>query len=123
MSLPFHRYESLSKQLADDCWRTPNTYCKLFKAPSAEPAVYMFIGFRDFPERDVLVSYVGMSKRLSERLSGHPILSEISETFSYIQTWFKPTELKKLRETELSYIQQFDPPWNVQGRRRGVLPS
>jgi hypothetical protein len=121
MSFSLCNYESLSEQLASDDWRTPNTYCKLFRAPSDEPAVYMFIGFRDFPERDVLVSYVGMSKRLSQRLAGHPVLAEVSKTFGYVQTWFKPTEAEQLREIELSYIRKFDPPWNVQGRRRGVV--
>ncbi|WP_298966187.1 GIY-YIG nuclease family protein [uncultured Roseibium sp.] len=114
-------YEKLSKRLAGDNWRTPNTYCNLFMEPKLEPAVYMFIGFLDHPEQDVVVSYVGMSEKLSQRLASHPALAEISKTFNYVQTWFKPTLVEYLREVELSYIQEFDPPWNVQGRRRGVV--
>lgn len=45
---------------------------------------------------------------------------EIEAADAWVMRWFKPTPTNALRETEARYIRQFNPPWNVQGKVRGV---
>jgi hypothetical protein len=119
--------DELKKMLRSDGWKTPNAYCSDYDEPIRGSAVYMFLVHgRD--ERDqwhdydvVLVGYVGMSMRLRDRWKAHPVLAELSATRRYIQKWFRPSRAGELRERELALIQEFDPPWNIQGRRRGLL--
>lgn len=117
---------SFRRHLVDSGWMTPNTYDCCFSVPTTGPAVYLFLlhgmceedGFPDFDR--AFVAYVGMSKRLMNRWAGHPILREIEEPGRYIQKWFRPTPASDLRSEERLLIQSFNPPWNIQGRKRGV---
>ena len=118
---------SLRRALVSDGWKTPNTYDNCFEYPINGPAVYLFLlhgwdtqaDFHNFDK--AMVAYVGMSKRLSRRWATHVVLREIQATGRYVQKWFIPTPCVDLRERELSLIQRFDPPWNIQGRKRGVV--
>jgi hypothetical protein len=102
-------------------WRTPNTYTsRFFGVPDDSPAVYMFLLYDQESFTKAFVGYVGMSKRIARRLDGHPILSELNQTSFWPMRLFKPTPVVDLRRVELSLIQKFDPPWNIQGRKRGV---
>ena len=114
-----NKFTEISKSLKHEGWFSPNTYCNVFREPDDISAVYLFLCVSDY--EDAFVGYVGMSTRLSQRLSGHPILSNIRRNSDFwVMTWFTPVQKPKLRTTELSYIQRFDPPWNVVGKKRGM---
>lgn len=102
-----------------DGWRTPNTYGRDYGQITNIPAVYLF-NIMDMDGWAHMVAYVGMSTNLQQRITGHPILSEITVPGRYVQTWFKPTPRDQLRQVERSYIQQFNPPWNIVGKKRGL---
>jgi len=114
------------KSLVSDGWKTPNTYDNFFAFPTKGPAVYLFLlhgwdtkhDFHNF--ETALVAYVGMSKKLRQRWATHVVLREIEATGRYIQKWFLPTPDANLRDCERKLIKSFDPPWNIQGRKRGV---
>ena len=117
---------SMRNALVNDGWLTPNTYCNFFDVPGDFPAVYLFsIRKSDefiSPDFDkYLIAYVGMSTRLSERLSGHPVKRELRDANYYVMTWFKRIDAEKLRDVESELILKFDPPWNIVGRVRGIL--
>lgn len=122
----WHNAHSFKRSLVDEGWRTPNTYDNYFENPIDGPAVYLFLlhgwdarhDFHDF--ETAMVAYVGMSKRLKRRWEKHPILREIEISRQYLQKWFRPTQLSHLRADEHNLIQMFNPPWNIQGRKRGV---
>jgi hypothetical protein len=112
--------------LAGDGWMTPNTYDQCFADPIPGSAVYLFILY-GWDEADNLidfetsmVAYVGMSKRLKQRWQTHLVLRELERTGRYIQRWFRPTTAADLRDQELLLIRKFNPPWNIQGRKRGI---
>jgi hypothetical protein len=114
------------RELVADGWHTPDTYDNCYAMPTRGAAVYMFLSFGE-DERDRLpdftrtvVAYVGMSKRLNRRWVAHSVLREIRERSSYMQRWFKPCEADALRPVEAELIQKYDPPWNIQGRKRGI---
>lgn len=117
----------LQRHLMSAGWKTPDTYDNCYSEPITGPAVYLFLSFttdpRDgLPDFDrALISYVGMSTRLYARWSAHRILKEIEGRSRYLQRWFKPTAKEELRGEEYRLIQEYDPPWNIQGRKRGVL--
>ena len=110
----------LQSDLTADGWRTPNTYGNDFAEPECAPGVYLFLMGRDFLFHDGLVAYVGMSRNLAQRLSNHPTKAEIDSAAAWVATWFKPTPASNLRCIERQYIRQFDPPWNIIGRKRGI---
>ena len=118
---PLRDFRSLCRDLREDCWRSPDTYCKDFAKIADMPAVYMFLLVDSCAFDKALVAYVGMSKRLSQRLSGHPVLAEIETPGYWSMRWFKPVTASALRSVEASYITKFDPPWNIMGRPRGVI--
>lgn len=117
---------ALRRSLVGGGWKTPNTYDNCFSEPIDGAAVYLFLlhgwdmqdGFHNFDRS--LVAYVGMSKRLSQRWSGHPVLRDIEATGRYVQRWFFPTDACDLRVHESELIRTYDPPWNIQGRKRGL---
>lgn len=114
------------KSLVSEGWKTPNTYDNCFAYPIKGPAVYLFLlhgwdtrdDFHNFDK--ALVAYVGMSRRFCQRWATHVILREIEATGRYVQKWFLPTRPADLPTQEHELIQKFDPPWNIQGRKRGV---
>ncbi len=119
----------LRQSLIDDGWGTPDTYDRCYSELINMSAVYLFLlydwdnvnQFNNFDKS--MVAYVGMSKTLKNRLTKHPVLREIAESRNYVQRWFRPAREEALRAEELSLIQKFDPPWNVQGRTKGVALS
>lgn len=110
----------LQSCLFEDGWRTPNTYGNDFAMPEREPGVYLFLMGRDLWFHDGLVAYVGMSRNLVQRLSAHPTRAEIDSAAAWVSTWFKTVPVCDLRNVERQYIRQFDPPWNIIGRKRGM---
>lgn len=113
----------LRGRLVNDGWLTPDTYSHYFSKIPGGSAVYLLMLYK--PEQlptfqHALVAYVGMATVLSRRLRGHEVLSELRQTDSFVMRWFKRTKRSHLRETESYYIDLFDPPWNIQGRRRGI---
>lgn len=110
-----------TNSLHNDGWATPNTYCNQFKPLIAGPAVYLLLVVKTETYRESLVAYVGMSKRLERRIATHNILPELDKPGFWPMVWFKPTPKDLLRESEAALIAHFDPPWNIQGRRRGVV--
>lgn len=118
---PFMPLQALRSELVGDGWKTPDTYCNCFSRITNRPAVYLFL-LVDRATYDMgMVAYVGMSKKLSQRLTGHPVLGEIQDTGHWAMRWFKPVGECDLRQVEAKYITQFDPPWNINGRHRGVI--
>ena len=108
-------------QLFADGWRSPDTYCRQFDSLIDGPAVYLFLLHEDCYYERATVAYVGMSKRLTQRMSGHPVFSELWNIKGmWPMRWFIPTEEKLLRERESELIAKYDPPWNIQGRTGGL---
>lgn len=118
---------ALRRQLVSSGWKTPNTYDNCYSPPIDGAAVYLFLlhardttdGFHDFDS--AIVAYVGMSRRLQQRWAGHEVLREIQSIGNYVQQWFLPTRRADLRTNEAILIKKFDPPWNIQGRERGIF--
>ena len=111
----------IQKLLESDGWKSPDTYCNHFAEPSAISSLYLFMMIKTECFDEALVAYVGMSTNLEKRWNGHEILTQITKPGVFIKRWFKPTPVDKLRSTEKSYIHQFNPPWNVIGRPRGLI--
>lgn len=107
--------------MVSDGWKTPDTYNNHFDMPGLFPAVYLFALFDPDRFDKALVAYVGMSKQVSARWAGHNILPELRESQYWPQRWFKRVKPAQLRVEEARLIQAFDPPWNIIGRRRGVM--
>jgi hypothetical protein len=97
----------------------PDTYTNSYGEPQSKPAVYLFLAYPRDSYTEAFVAYVGMATRLDKRLEGHEVLREVRKGF-WVCRWFKPTKFPHLRDVERSYIQRFNPPWNLVGRTRGV---
>lgn len=110
----------MNDTLADDGWKSPDSYGNDFAEPGEISAVYLFMAVNMDDMTEFHVAYVGMSKRLASRWAKHPTLREIKKGDFYIKRLFKPTPEDKLRTIERHYIQKFDPPWNLAGRVRGL---
>lgn len=125
-AINWYEARPFQENLATLGWHTPDTYDVWCDLPTDEPAVYLFFvygcepkyGTPDF-ER-AFVGYVGMSKRLKRRWACHPTLREIDRQSPYLQRWFLRTDVGELRAKERALIEEFDPPWNIQGRSKGV---
>jgi hypothetical protein len=113
-------YNSLRDSLESRGWKTPQTYAKSFDCAGDFSAVYAFLLVDRWDFSLARVAYVGMSTRLSQRWSGHSVLSELNEFDDWVQKWFLRVPEDELRATEAKYINEFDPPWNVIGRKSGV---
>jgi hypothetical protein len=108
-------------QLLEEGWRSPDTYCNFFASASEASAVYLFL-VHDLETNfhKALVGYVGMAKCLRKRWVNHPVLAEINHAPRFwAMRWFLPIASSDLRIREREYIQRFNPPWNINGRRRG----
>lgn len=112
---------AITDALEGDSWVSPNTYCNKFSPLRNVPAVYLFMLFRADDFRESLIAYVGMSTKLKQRIDSHDILPSVQSQGFWTKVWFKPVAKNLLRETEAKYITQFDPPWNIQGRVRGLV--
>lgn len=113
--------QAIKKQLIVEGWKTPDTYGNEFEPAKNFPAVYLFLLTNTDMFQDGLVAYVGMSKRLLSRWNSHNVLPVLNASQYWPQRWFKPVSVDLLRQVEAEYIQRFDPPWNVMGRRRGLV--
>ena len=120
MRMQLRDAQELTNALKKEGWRTPQTYCNCFDEAGNFPAVYLFLLVDPQTYRDCAVAYVGMSKRLLSRWNGHNILPQLEASPYWTQRWFMRVPAPRLREIEAEYIQRFDPPWNINGRRRGV---
>ena len=116
-------YRKFRAELVSDGWRTPNTYCREFASPTNIPSIYLFLLVNDQYFDKAFVAYVGMSTKLLQRLTGHPVWAEMDQPGYWAMQWFKPTERADLRAVECGYIAKFDPPWNINGKPRGVILS
>ena len=114
-------YKQIRSTLEAEGWNTPQTYCNCFDEAGDFPAVYVFLLVDPLHYKTARPAYVGMSTRLSQRWMGHSILAELEEVGPWVQQWFLKTPKAELRAVEAQNIARFDPPWNVIGRRRGVL--
>jgi hypothetical protein len=113
----------LGNELVADGWKTPHSYANHFADIEDIPAVYMFV-LIDTPFYELaLPAYVGMSTRLLQRVSRHPMKAQIQTPDALTQTWFKPAPKCDLRRIEADYIKKYDPKWNIVGRRRGEVLS
>lgn len=106
--------------LIDDDWQSPDTYSKFFAPVTDGPAVYLFTLHDRTDCQRALVAYVGMATRLCRRFAAHEVLRELRATDYWVMRWFKSTPIAYLRARERRYIGQFDPRWNIIGRRRGI---
>lgn len=113
--------QAIKAQLIAEGWKTPDTYGNEFEQAENFPAVYLFLLTDPETFRHGIVAYVGMSKRLLSRWNSHNVLPVLNASQYWPQKWFRPTRAEMLREIEAKYIRRFDPPWNVMGRRRGLV--
>lgn len=121
MAYTLRDFKTLRDELVSDGWKSPDTYSNEFAEITNKPAVYLFLLFNKWSFEKALVSYVGMSTKLRQRMAGHPILAETNTPDRYSMRWFKPVSACDLRLVESRYIAKFDPPWNIIGRPRGVV--
>lgn len=118
--LPYD-YRNLREELEGSGWLTPQTYCNCFDSPGEFSAVYVFLLVDPLEFKSALPAYVGMSKNLLQRWSGHPILRSLSDSDLWVQRWFLKVQEENLRSVEGQYIRKFNPPWNISGKVRGVI--
>jgi hypothetical protein len=112
---------SITDDLQMDGWVTPDTYCEHFAPITDQAAVYLFLVVdRETYDRG-FVGYVGMSRKLLQRMNAHNILPLLDGTIYWTMRWFKPAKPAVLRSIESEYITRFDPPWNIIGRPSGVF--
>ena len=113
----------VSASLVEDGWKSPDTYRNCFHPVCEDAAIYLFLLHNRETYSEAVVAYVGMSTNLGQRLSSHNILPLLHETGHWPMRWFKRASETDLRDMERDYIKRFDPPWNIIGRTRGVLPN
>lgn len=116
-------YADLRDGLVAEGWATPDTYTNCFEPVPLSPGVYMFVLAGMSPSIQSSVGYVGMSRHLRARVTGHAIKRQMNEGDHWVQTWFKPMDIGAAREAEHSLIRRFNPSWNIQHRNRGVPPQ
>lgn len=108
----------------DDGWRSPDTYSdKFFDDVINGSAVYAIEAFdanHCFTKKTTFIAYIGMATNLARRFAGHEVITLIKKDGFWPKRWFKPTPTHLLRITERQYIERFNPPYNIIGRRRGV---
>ena len=110
----------LAQELPKLGWSTPNSYSDSYRAVGNFAGVYFFSDF-DFYEGWARVLYIGQSRNVKTRWARHLTLREIEKSHTSVCKWFLPLESKTLRESERFLISELNPPFNIIGRRRGVL--
>jgi len=114
------RNDSASADFNPSEWFTERSYSnQTFEILPSGPGVYVLVDI-NIDTRPFIynVLYVGMSSNLSQRFKNHAIykyLCEIYDVFIY----FKPLK-DQLRDKEKELIWRFNPPFNLQHRRRGI---
>jgi hypothetical protein len=105
-------------------WRTPNTYGPEFGALPQSSGLYLLVRTswaNQTTTRQVL--YVGMSHNIAQRLRKHEIKQMCDAQdgeHDYVQVWFRSYPRPGLRKRERTLIQELNPSFNLQHRRRGV---
>jgi len=107
----------LSQSLVGDGWLSPNCYSNHFDDPENEPGVYLIVAADNQTFKKGAVAYVGMSHKLAQRLAGHPVKTLVEKSGLWPMVWFKRFPKHALRKVEREYIQKFDPPLNVMGKK------
>jgi excinuclease UvrABC nuclease subunit len=98
-------------------WLTPNTYDTNFKPVPASSGVYLLVRpVLDSVKKKYIynILYVGSSKSLSIRYRSHEVLRILTETYGYIQFYFKEEE--DYKEVEKNLINIIQPKYNKQWR-------
>lgn len=120
-------FQNLYQSLLNDGWGTPDTYSNHFIDIPHSPGIYLFLAQDRFWMQGGFVAYVGMSERLTQRIGtldrhvAHPVRKKIEKDDFWAQRWIKATNLNSLRDQERFYIDKFNPPYNIQWRRRGIF--
>lgn len=110
-------------ELAENGWRTPDSY-RWFESPPDAPGIYLFLrisGLFEPDKRASRVMYVGMSTCIAQRLTGHPIPPQIrlDQSHEMLATWFRRFPANQIRAREREHIRRFKPPFNIIGRAPG----
>lgn len=107
-------------------WRTPSTYDNRdYGCPQPLPGIYLFAVFPPplyHPEAHALIAYVGKSLKISRRIAQHSVLRAIlaEAPEAYVQPWFQHLPAEHIGEVEVEAIKKYNPPFNIQHRRRGL---
>jgi excinuclease UvrABC nuclease subunit len=114
---PLHR---LTTSLAREGWRTPDSYTGCFGSIPDSSGVYL-LDCVDLELYKSKIYYVGQARSLVRRLNGHEILALLRRHPAgfFVRRWFRLFDVAELRKVERSYIEFFDPPYNIIGRLRG----
>lgn len=106
-----------------DSWQTPNSYSNSFAPLPNGPGIYLLVlaTWRDGVLNHQIL-YVGMSRNVANRFKGHEVKKICQKVFKddYIKVYFKQCPIDDLRTRERKLIKQFNPPYNLQHRERGV---
>ncbi len=108
-------------------WETERGFVASSNIPPPVSGVYAILRVTidyDIPKPHIKhqVLYIGMSKKLSCRLSSHAILRELLHKFGYNDIWvYYQRHNKNLRKKEAQLIRAYHPPYNLVHRQRGIL--
>lgn len=102
-------------------WQSPDTYGQAFAEHGDFPAIYLFSIINRENYGQAVVGYVGMSVHLSLRWDKHNVLPELRRLPYFIKRWFLRMPASDLRSAEKEAIAHFSPPWNIVGKRRGMV--
>lgn len=99
-----------------DGWLSPHTYHTCFSDVLPVSGIYAFLNINMLKFTETLL-YIGMSKNISKRCSGHEVLAIFRGL--EIQVWFKKFPIELLRDKERFYIKNLNPSYNLVGKNRG----
>ena len=116
----WQKSREFKRLLIADEWKTPDTYGNEFEIEPDGPGIYLFLSHDSDTFLECFPAYVGMSKRVQQRWQGHSVLSVLSQTNYWCQKWFKHVTPSRLRDIERTYINKFEPPFNLIGIKRGL---
>ena len=110
-------------QLRAEGWLTPDTYSNSFAPLPTAPGVYLILAVDLCEPRDRKVVYVGKSLDLARRLNNHPVVRGVHSRDGdiFMQRWFREMPAAGITAAEIEAISRFDPPLNIQHRRRDVI--
>ena len=104
-------------------WRCADSYARYFDTVPEAPGVYLLIAYDFDNGRPPFVAYAGMSLCLARRLGlGHEIINQITDDKFWPQRWFCQFGGNEIRAIERAIILTLNPPYNIIGRKRGIIP-
>ncbi len=80
-------------------------------------AVYCLLWVPKYDPKVGLVAYVGATKNLQQRASGHR--SKCLIPIDHCDIWCRPSERSEYLSIESRLIRKYDPPWNINERGHG----